>query len=55
VPHGLLLARLAFLQHPEQLPADGTTHSRLGPPPSIINQLKVPQTCPQANLLEASP
>jgi hypothetical protein len=37
----------------DPLPESDVTHSRLGPPTSIINQEKVPQTCLQASLLEA--
>ena len=36
-------------------PRSGTTHSRLDPPSSIINQETAPQTCVQANLMAAIP
>lgn len=41
-----------FLYNQDHLPRDGTTHSKLGPFTSIINQENVLQTCQQANLME---
>lgn len=37
------------------LPKDGTTHSGLGTPRSIIVQDDAPQTCPRASLAEVIP
>lgn len=37
----------------EHLPREGTAHSMLTPPTSIVNQENAPQTCLQANLMEA--
>lgn len=45
---------LSYLPYTAQvhLPRKGTTHSGLGPPTLISNQENIPQTCPQANLME---
>ena len=45
----------AFLYNPEHLPRNGTAHSGLCPPTSIINQENILQACLQANLMEAIP
>lgn len=39
----------------DHLPRGGPTHSGLGLSTSIINQENVPQSCPQAGLIEAIP
>ena len=46
----------SFLSYMAQahLPKGGTAHSGLGPPPSISKQANALQTCPQANLMEAT-
>lgn len=50
LPTGLFpMAHLAYTTQ-DHLPKGGTTHSKLGPPTSIINQGNAPCAYPQANL-----
>lgn len=58
--HGLLACSLPLAQPTssilqDHMPKDGNTHNDLATPTSIIKQENAPQTCLQANLIEAIP